>query len=231
MPRKPRCYLPGMPSHVVQRGHDRQACFFEKENYQFYLVCLGEACNRYDVALHAYVLMTNHVHLLMTPETESGISRVMQLVGNRYVQYINKKYCRSGSLWEGRHKASLVNAEEYLLACYRYIELNPVRANIVKHPNDYRWSSYRAHATGFNDELIHDHDLYFAIDTNEKQRQFYYRGLFKSELYGEDIHDIRLAVNFSAPLGNSQFKEQIVATTGRKVVQLRKGRPEVIDAK
>ena len=134
-------YLPGVPSHVVQRGNDRQACFFEQENHLFYLDCLGQACRRYEVVLHAYVLMTNHVHLLMTPVTELGISRVMQLVGNRYVQYINKSYRRTGTLWEGRHKASLIDAERYLLTCYRYIELNPVRAGMVMHPGDYAWSS------------------------------------------------------------------------------------------
>ncbi len=231
MPRKPRYYLPGIPSHVVQRGHDRNACFFENENYQFYLNCLGEACERYDVELHAYVLMTNHVHLLMTPKTDLGISRVMQLVGNRYVQYINKKYGRSGSLWEGRHKASLINAEEYLLACYRYIELNPVRANIVKHPGGYRWSSYQHHATDYCDNLISEHDLYLSIDSNPIKRQYYYRELFKNALDDENAHHIRIAANFSAPLGGSQFKEQIEAMTGRKVSQLRKGRPERIGIK
>jgi putative transposase len=140
MPRKPRMYLADVPSHIVQRGNDREACFFEQDNYRFYLQCLGEACRRYAVSLHAYVLMTNHVHLLMTPSTAEGVSRVMQLVGNRYVQYINRSYGRTGTLWEGRHRSSLVDAEHYLLRCYRYIELNPVRAKIVSHPGEYRWS-------------------------------------------------------------------------------------------
>ena len=146
MPRKSRMYLPTIPCHVVSRGNNRDACFYADEDYLFYLECLGDACDKYAVALHAYVLMTNHVHLLLTPRDELGISRVMQSVGRRYVQYINYTYRRSGTLWEGRHKASLIDADRYLLACYRYIELNPVRANMVVDPADYRWSSYRVNA-------------------------------------------------------------------------------------
>ena len=131
MPGKPGMYLPSIPGHVVQRGNDRDPSFFEEENYLSFLDCLKDACGRYDVAVHAYILMTNHIHLLMTPSTDSGISRVMQLLGNRYVQYINKKYRKTGTLWEGRHKASLIDAEQYLLTCYRYIEMNPVRVNVL----------------------------------------------------------------------------------------------------
>ncbi len=209
MPRKPRHYVAGVPAHVVQRGHDRGACFFADENYLFYLDCLQDACTRYAVAVHAYVLMTNHVHLLMTPEDETGISRVMQLVGNRYVQYVNKAYRRSGTLWEGRHKASLVNAAQYLLACYRYIELNPVRAGMVAHPGDYRWSSYRAHATDLQHSLIQDHAVYKSIAATASARQFAYRELFKTGLDERDVHDIRKAYTFSQPLGDNRFKEQI----------------------
>ncbi len=148
MPRKVRVYLAGMPCHVIQRGNNRQVCFYADEDYLFYKECLLDACKRYHVVTHAYVLMTNHVHLLMTPEDADGISAVMQSVGRRYVQYINKMYCRSGTLWEGRYKASIVSAEDYLLACYRYIEMNPVVASMVEHPGDYRWSSYRANSAG-----------------------------------------------------------------------------------
>ncbi len=134
-------------------------------------------------------------------------------------------------MWEGRHKASLVNAEEYLLACYRYIELNPVRANIVKHPVDYRWSSYRSHATNYKDELIQEHDLYLSIDPNEQLRQYFYRELFKNQLDDKNIHDIRIAANFSAPLGDSQFKEQVEVMTGRKTTKVRRGGPSINIAK
>jgi len=123
-----------VPCHIIQRGNNRPVCFFSEQDYLFYLECLYDACRRYKVNLHAYVLMTNHVHLLMAPRTAEGISRVMQSIGRKYVQYINVGYKRSGTLWEGRHKSSLVDTDNYLLRCYRYIEMNPVRAGMVKHP-------------------------------------------------------------------------------------------------
>jgi len=137
MPRKPRHYLAGVPAHIIQRGNNRLPCFFSADDYQFYLECLGESACRYGCVIHAYVLMTNHIHLLMTPINENAISRVLQSVGRRYVRHINQMYQRTGTLWEGRHKGSLVQSEEYVLACYRYIELNPVRAGIVAHPSEY----------------------------------------------------------------------------------------------
>jgi putative transposase len=151
MPRKPRFNLIEIPQHVVQRGNNRQPTFFAEEDYRFYLDCLGEAASKYRCALHAYVLMTNYVHLLVTPGTPEGVSRMMQSVGRRYVQYVNYSYKRSGTLWEGRYKASLVQTEQYLLTCSRYIELNPVRAGMVQHPKDHKWTSYRAHAHGAED--------------------------------------------------------------------------------
>lgn len=209
MPRKPRYYIPGVPAHIVQRGNDRRACFFESENYQFYLDCIEQACQRYDVSLHAYVLMTNHVHLLMSPSDTTGVSRVMQLVGNRYVQYINKKYKKTGTLWEGRHKANLIDAERYLLTCYRYIELNPVRAGMVSHPADYPWSSYHHHATDKIFSIINEHDIYLRIDKDSSLRKQAYRELFKFGLDDRDVHDIRKSTQFSVPLGNDRFSEEI----------------------
>jgi putative transposase len=148
MPRTPRLTLPDVPQHVVQRGNNRQATFFAAEDYRLYLDCLREAAAKYGCALHAYVLMTNHVHLLITPSGRQAVARTMQSVGRRYVQYVNYVYRRSGTLWEGRYKSSLVESEGYLLLCYRYIELNPVRAGMVQRPEDYEGSSYRAHAFG-----------------------------------------------------------------------------------
>ncbi len=227
MPRKPRIYLPGVPSHIVQRGNDRSACFFEEENYLFFLECLEEASERYDVAIHAYVLMSNHIHMLMTSQTVFGISRVMQLLGNRYVQYINKKYRKTGTLWEGRHKASLVDAEQYLLTCYRYIEMNSVRANMVNHPSDYRWSSYHCHATGSSSSIVKDHEVFLRIGPTPDERMHHYRALFRAGLDASDVSEVRKAVAFSAPLGNKQFKEQIEATLGKSVGHIGRGRPKV----
>jgi len=141
VPRKPRFYLPGIPVHIVQRGHSRQPVFFENDDYHTYLHWLSEAAERYGCAIHAYVLMTNHIHLLVTPEGKQSVSLMMQYIDRRYVPYINQSYGTTGSIWEGRYKAGMTHDEEYLLTCMRYIELNPVRANMVKNPFAYRWSS------------------------------------------------------------------------------------------
>ena len=225
MPRKPRMYLPEIPAHVVQRGNNREPCFFCDDDYRFYLARLGRALKRYHVNLHAYVVMTNHVHLLMTPSDETGISRVMSLLGQHYVQYINRTYRRSGTLWEGRHKASIVNADEYLLLCYRYIELNPVRAGMVTAPEVYPWSSYRHHAWGDTNPLIHDHDLYLGLGQNTEERHYAYRELFKVGLMERDVHSISRAFHFNYPLGNDRFKKKIEETLTRQVGYAKKGRP------
>ena len=225
MPRKPRTYLAGVPSHVVQRGNDRNACFYKQDDYPFYLHCLDEACRRYGVSLHAYVLMTNHVHLLMTPSSPEGISRVMQLVGNRYVQYVNRSYRRTGTLWEGRHKSSLVEAERYLLSCYRYIELNPVRARMVSHPVDYPWSSYRHHASGQENPLITDHETFLRIGGSAAERRHAYRALFRHALDECDIRAIRYSATFSMPLGDERFKFHIERALNRDLGHARRGRP------
>ena len=159
-----------MPCHVITRGNNRQACFFKASDYQLYLECLRDACSRYNVVLHAYVLMTNHVHLLMTPETSDGISRVMQSIGRRYVQHVNVKYGRTGTLWEGRHKASLVEEEAYLLACYRYIELNLVRAEMVKKTISYPWTSYAENIEVKPQAMTNRHSIYERLGLDESRR-------------------------------------------------------------
>ena len=228
MPRKPRMYLPGIPAHVVQRGNNRDICFFSDDDYQFYLEVLGQGCRRYDVQLHAYCLMTNHVHLLMTQERKDiGISHVMQHIGRLYVAYINKTYRRSGTLWEGRHKASLVDADNYLLTCYRYIELNPVVADMVTSPDQYRWSSYAIHAWGKPNALISDHLLYCALDRIPRTRQQAYRELFKHQIPEVDVHQIRKSIAYNYPLGNDRFRKQIETALGRRVGHNQRGRPEV----
>jgi len=162
MARKPRFNLVGQPQHVIQRGNNREACFYAAQDYRFYLCCVGEAARKFACDVHAYVLMTNHVHLLVTPRAEQAIGNLMQSVGRRYVRYINHVYRRTGTLWEGRYKASLIDSERYLLACYRYIELNPVRAAMVASPAQYRWSSYRCNAVGKTDTLITPHVQYLG---------------------------------------------------------------------
>ena len=225
MPRKPRQYVGGVPCHIVQRGNNRSVCFFSEEDYQAYLEYLYDACLRYAVNMHAYVLMTNHTHLLMTPQCKDGISLVMQSLGRRYVQYINHQYRRSGTLWEGRHKSSLVQAEQYLLACYRYIELNPVRACMVDHPGEYRWSSYHANALGAADKRITPHDLYEALGQTAESRQHAYRGLFTNALDKDIVQAIRVSAQFSMPMGNSRFKAEIEQALKRKLGYAQRGRP------
>ncbi|MEJ2107402.1 MAG: transposase [Acidiferrobacteraceae bacterium] len=227
MPRKPRMYLPGIPAHVVQRGNNRDASFFADDDYQFYLEVLGQGCRRYEVELHAYCLMTNHVHLLMTQTcADRGISQVMQHVGRLYVAYINKTYRRSGTLWEGRHNASLVEADTYLLICQRYIEMNPVAANMVASPDQYRWSSYRHHAWGDVNRLLSNHLLYRALDANAQSRQRAYRELFRYQIPEIDLHRIREALAHNYPLGNDRFREQVERALGRQVGQNTRGRPK-----
>ncbi len=155
MPRKPRFFLPDIPVHVVQRGHSREPVFFEDSDYRAYLDWLAEAATRYECAIHAYVLMTNHVHILVTPREREGVSRMMQYVGRRYVPYVNYTYGTSGSIWEGRYKASLVHDDQYLLTCMRYIELNPVRANMTSTPGQYRFSSLPGECAGQGGQAGH----------------------------------------------------------------------------
>lgn len=205
MARKPCINLPGMPYHVIQRGNNRQVCFFAEEDYRFYLECLKEALDKYHCDCHAYVLMINHVHLLLTPETSEGISRVMQSVGRRYVQYINYTYRRTGTLWEGRFKSSLVDADNYLLTCQRYIELNPVRADMVNSPDEYKWSSYRYNAFGKEDALLTEHVNYLLLGKTDVERHKQYRELFRYQLDNKTLHEIRETLNTSTVLGNDYF--------------------------
>ena len=163
MPRKPRFFLPGIPSHIIQRGNNRQPIFFADNDYRAYLRWLAEAARRWGCQVQAYVLMTNHVHLLVTTQAPESLSRMMQYVGRQYVPYVNAEYRRSGTLWEGRFKASLVQALAYLLTCYRYIELNPVRAAMFATPGDYPWSSYHCNALGHADALMVPHPEYRAL--------------------------------------------------------------------
>ena len=228
MPRKPRFYLPGIPAHIVQRGNCRQATFFSDEDYAAYLNWLHDGAQQQSCAIHAYVLMTNHVHLLITPQDSGSISRLMQYVGRHYVTYVNQTYAKSGTLWEGRHKGCIISSDDYLLACMRYIELNPVRAGMATSPSDYRWSSYRSNASGGKPVIITPHPLYLELGRTETERGFAYRELFRGALDSDQVHQIRTTVQTGTPLGNDCFKQQIEQTLQRNVGQARRGRPEKV---
>lgn len=227
MPRRSRIHLDNVPLHIVQRGHNREPCFFAEDDYHSYLHWLGEALAETECALHAYVLMTNHVHLLLTPKQAVAVPKLLISLGRRYVQYVNRAYRRTGTLWDSRYKSSLVQAETYLLACQRYIELNPVRAAMVEDPAHYRWSSYRANGLGQPDARLTPHSLYRALGQNDPDRQTAYRVLFRAQLDRDAIDDIRLALNQSQPLGSERFYSKIEQMTGIRRETRPRGRPRV----
>jgi putative transposase len=225
MPRRPRVHLDWVPLHIVQRGHNRGPCFFDEQDRYAYLGWLHEALRREGCRLHAYVLMTNHVHLLLTPPDARSVPRLLIAVGRRYVQHINRTYGRTGTLWDSRYKSSLVQAETYLLLCQRYIELNPVRAGMIADPADYRWSSYRANALGEPNTILTPHPLYLALAADSGERHEAYRALFRTALEDAPLADLRLALNQNQPLGNDRFYAKIEAVTGQRREPRKRGRP------
>lgn len=225
MPRRPRITMPDVPLHLIQRGNNRQACFFADDDYLFYLDWLKESADKAECAIHAYALMTNHVHLLLTPKSANSPGRMMKQLGQRYVQYINRTYRRSGTLWEGRFRSCLIQQETYLFSCHRYVELNPVRAGIVSHPAEYRWSSYRHNAQGEHSSLLVHHPLYLTMGSAPRQRQMAYRELFRHHLDTEIVDQLRSATNGNYAVGSSLFQEQVAAALGRRVTRGKDGRP------
>ena len=228
MPRKPRFFVPGVPAHIVQRGHSREPIFFEAGDYQAYLHWLKEASQRYGCDIHAFVLMTNHIHLLVTPVKKDSVSQMMQYIGRHYVPYINYTYGTSGSIWEGRYKASLINDEEYLLTCMRYIELNPVRANMTRIPGAYRWTSYQVNGKGKRNSLITPHPLYLKLGKSLEDRLIAYCDLFKAHIDEAELKSIRETLQSGTPLGNEYFRSKIEAKLKQKIGQPKRGRPRKI---
>jgi putative transposase len=223
MARLPRLYMEGCPQHIIQRGNNRQVCFFADEDYAFYLDKLHKASEKYKVAIHAFVLMTNHVHLLATPSDETSISLMMQSVGRSYVGYVNHTYQRTGTLWEGRYKSTLVDYDRYLMIVSRYIELNPVRAAMVDHASEYPWSSYQYNAAGKEIKLITPHDLYLQLGKTPLQRQASYRALFEGYMPAHTLDEIRSATNKAWVLGDVRFQQQVEKTTGRSASPRQRG--------
>ncbi len=223
MARQPRFGLPGFPQHVIQRGNNRQAIFCDTGDYRHFLDCLASSATRHAVEIHAYVLMTNHVHLLLTPSSVDGVGKVMQSVGRQYVRYFNDCYQRTGSLWEGRYRATMIDSRHYLLACMRYIELNPCRAGMVTHPSQYSWSSYRRNGCGIEDSLVSPHGEYLMLGAADESRRSAYRALFETAVAHRTMDEIRDATNKAWVLGNARFCAAVEAQMARRALPLRRG--------
>lgn len=223
MARLPRFILPGQPQHVILRGNNRTEIFCAEADYQFYLDKLQLACEKHSCDIHAYVLMTNHVHLLITPHEEQSLSKALQMLGRYYVQFFNHCYRRSGTLWEGRYKATLIDTDAYLLTCMRYIELNPVRAGMVMHPSEYHWSSYGYNAFGRTDNWVTPHLEYRRLGKTDEERRSAYRQLFKYQISEKSINAIREATNKAWVLGNDRFKRSIQEKLKRRAEPAAKG--------
>ena len=225
MPRPPRLEIPGVPLHVIQRGNNRTACFLGDVDRRFYLKCLGEAAVHAGCAIHAYVLMTNHVHLLVTPNARGAVARMLQDIGRRYVRVTNTIHGRTGTLWEGRFKSSLVDTQAYLLICHRYIELNPVRAGLVAHAADYAWSSHSHYAGIDRKDLLTEHPLFLGLGPDVASRQASFLDLFKEALRADVVTKIREAANTGCALGTEGFLDALADKLGRRVYPPKQGRP------
>jgi putative transposase len=225
MARQSRLILPNQPHHVIQRGNDNQLIFRDNEDYERLLGWLKEASRCYSVAIHAYVLMPNHFHLLATPVDATGLALMMQKIGRLYVPWFNQKYERSGGLFQGRFRTSLVDTENYFLACSRYIELNPVRAQLAPEPGDYPWSSYAHHAGMRPDPVVSDHSLYWALGNTPFQREAAYTEMVQQGLGMDELERISEAVLKGWPLADHAFKAELERRTKRQVLPAKRGRP------
>jgi putative transposase len=225
MPRRARIVAAGYPMHVILRGIDRAAVFFDEEDRTFFLETLAAVAAEESVAVHAYVLMTNHIHLLMTATRDNGVAAVMKRLGQRYVQHVNRTYRRTGGLFEGRFRSSLIEADAYLLACQRYIELNPVRASMVPAPGAYPWSSYRANALGGTNPVVTPHALYRELAGSDETRLAAYRRLFEDVLSAELLRRLRDCTNGGFVIGSPRFERQVAAMVGRRTWKGSPGRP------
>jgi REP-associated tyrosine transposase len=225
MPRLARFILPGVAVHIVQRGNNRADCFRRDGDYMLYLLHLRELAAAFDCAVHAYCLMTNHVHMLITPPSAQNCMALMRNLGQRYVQHFNRTYERTGTLWEGRYRSCVVESAQYVLACYRYIEHNPVRARMVVSASEYMWSSYRANTGTIAEPMITPHVEYLALSAERDSRHRAYAELFEINIEKPVLEGIRGATSGGYPLGSTEFRSRIQEDHGRRVERGRPGRP------
>ncbi|MCX5711463.1 MAG: transposase [Candidatus Omnitrophica bacterium] len=225
MARKPRMFVTGLPFHVVQRGNNKNPIFFSETDYLFFLSVLREAKLKHPCLIFAYCLMPNHFHLLIQPEAKENISFLIKFLGSKYVRYINKVYKRSGTLWEGRFKCSIVEEEAYFLTCLRYIETNPLRAGIVNNVEEYLWSSYRCRAFGENDGLTDLDEWYKELGLASSQRQILYRCNFNNDISDSVLEFIREMTNKGGVIGGTEFKDKLEEIIAQKIIIRKPGRP------
>ncbi len=233
MARLPRYVIPGQPQHIIQRGNNRQAIFAAAADYRFFRDILIDAAGKHALQVHAYVWMTNHIHLLATPAHEDSMAKVFQSVGHRYAQYFNHAHQRSGTLWEGRYRATVVDTEQYLLTVMRYIELNPVRAGMVAHPRDYPWSSYGYNALGEqgrDTDWLTPHAEYTRLGGDAADRQDAYRQFFRAAVSRDDLRSIRECTHKGWALGDERFRGRIEQVGGRRAASKGLGRPKQVEA-
>lgn len=234
MARLPRLVVPNQPHHIIQQGNDLQAIFRDTADYIAFINWLRDASRQFKVAIHAYVLMTNHLHLLASPSDEQGLSRMMQWIGRQYVPYFNQKYQRTGTLWQGRYRATVIDAERYFMTCCCYIELNPVRSHMVALAGDYLWSSYQHHAGIKPDPVITDHSLYWSLGNTPFDREISYKKLIELGVNEEDVAALTEATLKGWAIGSEKFKLMLERQTERRVRKGRRGRPakahaEIVD--
>jgi len=229
MPRLPRLNIINNPHYISQCGHNNQPCFFCEEDYEYYLECLSKASHQYQCKIHAYVLLENSIQLLVTPMIHSGISSLMQSIGRRYVQYINHKYKRSGTLWGGRYKACVIDAIGYLLTLYQYIENAPVRKGLVDSPVDYPWSSYHYHILGGFTNIIVDHSIYLRLGESATERSSRYIEQLRFPLNSLLLRYINEKLSGDVVLGGDNFVSEIEDLADHKIRPLKRGRPKKDD--
>lgn len=226
MARLPRLTLAGYPHHIIQRGNNRQEIFAEARDYETLLQMVEENARRHDVSVHGYVLMGNHFHLLATPESAEAIPQMMQAIGRRYVRYFNQHQSRTGTLWEGRYKSNLIQAEHHLLACMAYMDLNPVRAGLVSDPADYRWSSH-AHYIGRRlDKLITPHPLYWQLGNTPFAREAAYLDLVRSGVTEQEVRVLTESALRGWALGEPDYIAELQRRTERRLTMGKRGRPK-----
>ena len=225
MVRRARLAVAGIPWHIIHRGNNRSRCFFTSSDYSYYLATLTEQAMKFDCLIHAYVLMTNHIHLLITPAQSTSAALLMKNLAQRHTQFLNRRDKRTGTLWEGRFKSCLAQDDAYVLTCYRYIELNPVRAGMVEHPGHYYWSSYGVNGDGKSSSLITPHADYLALGANAEERIARYRKSFNALLSERELQSIRRATNGNFVLGTDEFLSCLQTKLDRQVAPLRRAKP------